>query len=137
MAGQLCAIIAARDRQWVLSEHEQANESTNDEPQPSSKDTIKRVLQEIKDPFLPVRAHGLVNLRKLILAKDPIALRNMGNVLEIFQSQLHDTDTYVVWQCSGQSCVSHLTLACVPLWRVRLLCGACKIGLYTLAPSRV
>jgi len=100
MAGQLQAIIASRDRQWVLEDEATDHDATataanGASPASSSKEAIRRILQEIKDPFLPVRAHGLVNLRKLILARDPLALRNLDQALAIFQAQLHDSDTFV------------------------------------------
>jgi hypothetical protein len=52
-------------------------------------------LQNLSDPLLPVRAHGLVMLRKLVLSKDSATLANMARVMDALRAQLRHEDSYV------------------------------------------
>ncbi|XP_049867683.1 transport and Golgi organization protein 6 [Pectinophora gossypiella] len=47
------------------------------------------------DNLLPVRAHGIIELTKLIDAKDPETLSRKHYIFCLFQEQLKDTDSYV------------------------------------------
>jgi hypothetical protein len=52
-------------------------------------------LQDLSDPLLPVRAHGLVALRKLVLSKDRVTMANIPRVLEVLKAQLRHEDSYI------------------------------------------
>ena len=54
-----------------------------------------QVLRDLEDEQLPVRAHALIALRRLVEAKDPVTTRNVPYILGLFESQLGDTDTYM------------------------------------------
>ncbi|KAF0982526.1 hypothetical protein FDP41_011456 [Naegleria fowleri] len=55
------------------------------------------ILQDLRDPLLPVRAHGVLSLREIVLEKkkNPIIEKQVHNIFDILQSQLKDEDTYV------------------------------------------
>lgn len=53
---------------------------------------VEQILAELRDPLLPVRAQALVALRKLVLSKDEFARSNKAKILDIFQTQLRDSD---------------------------------------------
>lgn len=52
-------------------------------------------MEDLSDSLLPVRAHGLIALRKLLLAKDPTTLKSYNQILSIFFEQIADEDTYI------------------------------------------
>ena len=57
---------------------------------------LRTILNDLKDPLLPVRAHGVMSLRSLVLEKgNPTVRKHMKNILRIFQTQLKDSDSYV------------------------------------------
>ena len=57
---------------------------------------VEQILAELRDPLLPVRAQALVALRKLVLAKDEFARANRDKILDIFQTQLRDSDRFIL-----------------------------------------
>jgi hypothetical protein len=59
-----------------------------------SSEQLREALKDINDPMLPVRAHGLIVLRRLVLAKDPLTMKNLPKILSLFQNQLKDEDRY-------------------------------------------
>jgi hypothetical protein len=67
--------------------------------QPPPKDTDDEsfdfVLKDLADPMLPVRAHALVGLRKLVLARDANTLDKFDRVLELFSGQMASNDSYL------------------------------------------
>jgi len=50
-----------------------------------SSDKFNEALKDLADPLLPVRAHGLVTLTKLIETKDPYAVAHNVIILRLFQ----------------------------------------------------
>jgi hypothetical protein len=62
------------------------------ETPPAMRKDVEQILAELRDPLLPVRAQALVALRKLVLAKDEFARSNKDRILDIFQTQLRDSD---------------------------------------------
>lgn len=72
---------------WVVVE--------SDEPSNSSIEGLSEILKCLSDPLLPVRGHGLIALRRLVLSKHPDAQANFQRILTIFQTQLSDEDTYI------------------------------------------
>ncbi len=53
---------------------------------------LKDILKDLSDPLIPVRASGLVALRKLVLCKDPTIEHQLDKVVDIFLTQLQDTE---------------------------------------------
>ncbi len=57
---------------------------------------LRAILNDLKDPLLPVRGHGITSLQALVLEKGNSTVRKyMKNILRIFQTQLKDSDSYV------------------------------------------
>lgn len=56
---------------------------------------LHSILTDLRDPLLPVRAHGVQSLRELVLQKSPKLPTYMKQIMSIFQVQLKDDDTYV------------------------------------------
>ncbi|XP_014287215.1 transport and Golgi organization protein 6 homolog [Halyomorpha halys] len=56
---------------------------------------LAKALEESVDPLLPIRAHGLRELGRLIKAKDQETLKQMDTILFIFKENLNDDDSYV------------------------------------------
>ncbi|XP_044728983.1 transport and Golgi organization protein 6 homolog [Chrysoperla carnea] len=59
------------------------------------KSEFDQALEEICDPLLPVRAHGLMSLKKLIETNDITACARKQYILCIFQENLKNTDSYI------------------------------------------
>ncbi len=50
---------------------------------------------ELSDPLIPVRGHSLLQLSRLIEARNPKALSNIEKLLNIFMDNLCHDDTYI------------------------------------------
>ncbi|KAK5646608.1 hypothetical protein RI129_005072 [Pyrocoelia pectoralis] len=62
---------------------------------PSSKTPLDKAIEDICDPLLPVRGHGLMELAKLIEIRDQSALDRKNYILKIFQQNLKDEDSFI------------------------------------------
>ena len=71
-----------------------ATSSANGSPT-NAEDAFNQALDSLTDPLLPVRAHALLTLRKLVLQKDAHTLTNFSCVVEIFQKQMSSFDSAV------------------------------------------
>ncbi|EFC41592.1 predicted protein [Naegleria gruberi] len=58
-----------------------------------------QILQDLRDPLLPIRAHGVISLKDLVLEqkKNAIIQKQLQNIFHILQAQLKDEDTYVYY----------------------------------------
>lgn len=81
--------IVNRDISWAQTRTESV--SVNDD----SVNALESALRDLNDPLLPVRAHGLIALRRLVLARDAHTMQHLTRVTEIFRTQLQDDDSYV------------------------------------------
>lgn len=81
--------IVNRDISWAQTST--SSVSVNDD----SVNALESALRDLNDPLLPVRAHGLIALRRLVLARDPHTMQHLTRVVEIFRTQLQDDDSYV------------------------------------------
>ncbi|CAD6227680.1 GSCOCG00001360001-RA-CDS [Cotesia congregata] len=61
----------------------------------NKKENFDKALQDLADPLLPVRAHGLMTLTKLIETSDPQAMDRKDLVLCLFRKNLEDEDSFV------------------------------------------
>ncbi|XP_011640818.1 transport and Golgi organization protein 6 homolog [Pogonomyrmex barbatus] len=52
-------------------------------------------LRDLADPLLPVRAHGLITLTRLIENKDPFAVARKAIILRLFQENLKHEDSFI------------------------------------------
>ncbi|XP_050307289.1 transport and Golgi organization protein 6 homolog [Anthonomus grandis grandis] len=56
---------------------------------------IDLILEDICDPLLPVRAHGIMALKKLVEQKNPSVMEKKQYILTIFQQNLKNEDSYI------------------------------------------
>ncbi|KAL9655140.1 hypothetical protein ABK040_008916 [Willaertia magna] len=61
------------------------------------------ILQDLRDPLLPVRAHGVFALRDLVLEnkKNELVHAQLKNIFNILQAQLKDDDSYIYYGAIG------------------------------------
>ncbi|XP_076182485.1 transport and golgi organization 6 isoform X1 [Ptiloglossa arizonensis] len=57
--------------------------------------TFDNALKDLVHPLLPVRAHGLITLTKLIEDKDPYATARKTIILQLFKENLKDEDSFI------------------------------------------
>nr|XP_022900965.1 uncharacterized protein LOC111414039 [Onthophagus taurus] len=71
----------------------------NDDFKQKSKKVVKsevdKALDDITDPLLPVRGHGLLVLSKLIEKRDKEIMERKNYVLNVFQQNLKDEDSFI------------------------------------------
>ncbi|XP_015181586.1 PREDICTED: transport and Golgi organization protein 6 homolog [Polistes dominula] len=56
---------------------------------------FEEAIKDLSDPLLPVRAHGIITLTKLIEIKDPIAVFRKSIILRLFQENLKHEDSFI------------------------------------------
>jgi hypothetical protein len=71
---------AAPKRKWVLEPHATS---------------VDDALKMISNPLVPIRAGGLIQLRRYILREDPEALSKLPSILDTFMRHLENDDSYV------------------------------------------
>ena len=52
-------------------------------------------LDSLRDELVPIRAHGINQLKMLVLQKDPIAFTNLDTIISIFLDLLNDEDSFL------------------------------------------
>lgn len=91
LASDLRTKILVNDKSaWVKSDDEDEIIENN------GIENLDTILKDLSDPLLPVRGHGLIALRRLVLARNPDADKNLQKILSIFRNQLDDNDTLVI-----------------------------------------
>lgn len=85
------ALLCIESKQYLL--HVGIQEPDDADSRNNSK--LTTILADLRDPLLPVRAHGVLQLRQLVLAKEPAMKKHVGRLLSIFETQLKDDDSYV------------------------------------------
>ncbi|KAL0481746.1 hypothetical protein AKO1_012363, partial [Acrasis kona] len=90
---EMCSacLLSIRTQSYTIHHDKGSNESDR------IKMCIDNVLSDLKDPLLPIRAHGIMCLRNLVL-KDghhPIMKQQIESMLNIFVAHLKDDDSYV------------------------------------------
>jgi hypothetical protein len=92
MASSANLTISSKQYQFVQNEQPES-------PQEKIRTRLQTILNDLKDPLLPVRAHGIMSLRKLVLESghDTIVKEQMKKILDIFKTNLRDDDTYVYY----------------------------------------
>lgn len=98
LASELRTKILVNDKStWVISEEKDENEDQDNNKVQKNPyyniEKLDKILKDLSDPLLPVRGHGLIALRRLVLAKDEDANLNFQKILSIFRNQLDDNDT--------------------------------------------
>eukprot|EP01103_Thecamoeba_quadrilineata_P017664 TRINITY_DN6369_c0_g1_i1.p1 TRINITY_DN6369_c0_g1~~TRINITY_DN6369_c0_g1_i1.p1 ORF type:complete len:843 (-),score=151.13 TRINITY_DN6369_c0_g1_i1:63-2591(-) len=86
-ASSLRLRILTRDKSW-------ANPSPDvDDDQKSHQSSLENILGLMNDPLTAVRVHGLIELRRAVLEKNPLVVKNLPRVLELFRVQLQQEDS--------------------------------------------
>ncbi|XP_041970033.1 transport and Golgi organization protein 6 homolog [Aricia agestis] len=80
----LLSILCKETVSLILSEYPKPMESA-----------YQKALENVYDDLLPVRAHGVMELTKLIDANDPETITKRHFVFCLFQEQLKDSDSYL------------------------------------------
>ena len=57
--------------------------------------SFRVALNELTDPLIPVRGHGLIVLTQLVKSKDVETLHNAGILMQVFRENLSHSDSYV------------------------------------------
>ncbi|EAL68518.1 hypothetical protein DDB_G0278691 [Dictyostelium discoideum AX4] len=102
MASQIKTIITAKKPIWLINDNNNNNSNINDDNNNSPNEQgnkLKEILNDLSHPLLPIRAHALIELRRLVLSKSGLIEQNLKNVLEIFKTQVNDDDTFI-YGCS-------------------------------------
>ena len=78
-------------------ELKQAKETRREKQAARSKTltTFEAAILDAKDPLVPVRGHGLIELARLVEQNDQQTVQNMTEVLNQFMEGLSDQDTYI------------------------------------------
>ena len=56
---------------------------------------FQQALNDLKDPLLPVQAHGLVQLTRLVQDRDETTMKHIDTVLSIFKEHIGHSDSYI------------------------------------------
>lgn len=95
-----------------LIEHKkQQSENTYENVSTDYKQTNKfeEAIRDLSDPLLPVRAHGLITLTKLIEAKDPVTVARKSILLRLFQENLKHDDSFIYLAAINGMCALAVT----------------------------
>lgn len=88
----------SREALLILSAREAlssfATSSTKPSPVTSSQETYRKALNFVQDPLLPVRAHGLIMLKDLVLSPEYDKALT-PNIMDLFMHSVQDSDSYV------------------------------------------
>ncbi|EGD83435.1 hypothetical protein PTSG_04042 [Salpingoeca rosetta] len=99
LADRLYVSIRTRAACWSgLGENREAgpsHEQCDSTEGATAVDELQRIFTDIKDPLMPVRAHALVQLRKLINAKREQVKENLNQILGMLSPCLGDPDSYL------------------------------------------
>lgn len=92
IAGKVSSIrisIATQNPDWIGAD---GTRNTARKP-PTTK--LFQVLKDLEDPLLPIRSHALMELRKLVLARDDATLQNIDAIFALFNANLENDDSYL------------------------------------------
>lgn len=95
MASEARMRILTRDPAWAGAGAGPAHGSDDDDPDDPDDASLELVMQQLRDQLTPVRAHAVIQLRRLVLARHPKVVANAPKIVALLTSQLRDTDTYV------------------------------------------
>ncbi|KAK7483036.1 hypothetical protein BaRGS_00025699 [Batillaria attramentaria] len=71
------------------------NSSSKTGEVPSEKSPLLKVFEQLCDPLIPMRGHGLMALTKLVQDRDSETLSKKDTVQKIFQENMHHGDSYL------------------------------------------
>ena len=74
----------------------------------SKKESLEQALKELNDPLMPTRAHALVTIKHLIMARDCETLDKKDRVIQLLQSAVADEESYIYLLAVNAPCnLSH------------------------------
>ena len=88
--------IQSRDASWRLQEEKPSSSSASlstsecsslrgrEQERKTSAERLREILRDLTDALLPVRAHAIVELRRMVKEKDELAFKNYNRVAEVF-----------------------------------------------------
>ncbi|KAI9595517.1 hypothetical protein BDF19DRAFT_413418 [Syncephalis fuscata] len=85
------------DSLWHQLQQDTANKDSTQSTETRSREQYEEALRSLQDKVLPVRAYGMVTLRNMILAKDPLFddPTLLENTLHLFISMVQDDDSFI------------------------------------------
>jgi hypothetical protein len=85
------AELAQSIRQMILSAQ------PSSQPHDQSREQYEEALRSLEDPVLPVRAYGMVTLKNMILARDPIFEdpAKVDHALGVFIAMIQDEESFI------------------------------------------
>ncbi|KAI4498853.1 hypothetical protein M0802_006028 [Mischocyttarus mexicanus] len=94
MSSQLVALIKEI---ICLIERKQSDQTYYEDLSVDNKrlNTFEEAIKDLSDPLLPVRAHGIITLTKLIETKDQFAVARKTIILRLFQENLKHEDSFI------------------------------------------
>lgn len=110
MANDLRATIRTRDPSWanvppvsgagnhcgpVVDEQTVPAAENHCDPVEDGQATLATSLADLRDSMLPIRAHGLITLRRLVRLQDPATAGHVDKIYDIFDSNLRQADSYL------------------------------------------
>ncbi|KAJ3062888.1 transmembrane and coiled-coil domains-containing protein 7, partial [Podochytrium sp. JEL0797] len=88
---------AAKDvRRLILIKSEPVSaDSSAESDKHASEVLFAKSMLELSDELLPIRAHGMDQIRKMVLGRDPVAFQNLTTVLCSFLDMIQDVDSFI------------------------------------------
>ncbi|KAJ8960949.1 hypothetical protein NQ318_020250 [Aromia moschata] len=86
-----------RDIMEIMAEEKSSKTTESEEV----KTELDQAIDDICDPLLPVRGHGLMTLMKLVERKDKCVMERKQYVLNIFQQNLKNDDSFIYLSAIG------------------------------------
>lgn len=85
------------DRLTTNSDHHKLNSNRSDSDM--SERELDQITKDLNDPIVPVRVHGLVKLKQLILSNDAHTVSRIAQIFNLIESSLADQEPYVFLAC--------------------------------------
>jgi hypothetical protein len=104
-AKKLISQIHELDTRWVSSPSDLPSDATppqeetqinvnEEEMIQQDKENLQRILSNLRDNQLPIRAMGLVELRMMVIHKRPFVLKNFNRILDIFLNHFEEEEEF-------------------------------------------
>jgi hypothetical protein len=97
MANDLRASIRTRDPSWstALTQAQAGLPGGESGPVAGPRATLATALLDLRDTMVPVRAHGLITLRRLVRERDPSTVGHVDKIYELYDSNIRQSDSYL------------------------------------------
>ncbi|ORX43610.1 hypothetical protein BCR36DRAFT_373764 [Piromyces finnis] len=90
----------SKDLRTMIIAQKKINSSLNNgktvtKQRKDSEEQFKQAMKDMADELLPVRAHGMTQLRNMILKRNEVANENLDDIIKIFLNQIEDQDSFI------------------------------------------